>query len=268
MVHMHNQNEYPKVAFSCTGLSKEFSTRENNLSALQDLTFSVSQGKFVCVVGPSGCGKSTLLRIIAGLIPLTSGRVQFARMDTARPHTAMVFQSQGLFPWMNVLDNVAFGLEMQGVNKDTRYKQAREFLDKVGLKNFQDVFPHTLSGGMRQRVAILRAFLADPELLLMDEPFGMLDSQTRIVMQEELLNIWQERRHTVVYITHDIEEAIFLGDRILVMSGRPGKIMADIEIDFPRPRERNYMLGKTTDIRLHIWNMLHDEVARDLGVAL
>jgi NitT/TauT family transport system ATP-binding protein len=204
---------------------------------------------------------------MAGLLPLTSGNIQFAQVDTARPSTAMVFQSQGLFPWMNVLDNAAFGLEMQGMDKISRYKLAQEFLEKVGLGNFQDAYPHTLSGGMRQRVAILRAFLADPEILLMDEPFGMLDSQTRIIMQEELLNIWQERRHTVVYITHDIEEAIFLGDRILVMSGRPGRIMANIEIDFSRPRERNAMLRKTTDIHLHIWNMLRDEVARDIGVA-
>lgn len=258
----------PSVVFSCTGLSKEFSAKEKNIAALQNLTFSVSQGEFVCVVGPSGCGKSTLLRIMAGLLPMTSGDIRFGQMDTVRPRTAMVFQGQGLFPWMKVLDNVAFGLEMQGMDKKTRHAQAHNFLEKVGLKNFTDAFPHTLSGGMRQRVAILRAFLADPEILLMDEPFGMLDAQTRIVMQEELLNIWQERQHTVVYITHDIEEAIFLGDRILVMSGRPGKILANVPINFPRPRERHNMLGKVTEIHLHIWDMLRDEVARDLRVAL
>jgi NitT/TauT family transport system ATP-binding protein len=256
-----------QVVFSCSHLSKEFSTKEKNMAALQGLTFSVSQGEFVCVVGPSGCGKSTLLRIMAGLLPKTSGELVFSERDgSTRPHTAMVFQSQGLFPWMNVLDNTALGLEMQGVDKKTRYASAQELLEKVGLKNFVDAYPHTLSGGMRQRVAILRAFLADPEILLMDEPFGMLDSQTRIVMQEELLRIWQERQHTVVYITHDIEEAIFLGDRVLVMSGRPGRMLADIPIEFPRPRERDRMLGEATEIRLRIWNMLHDEVARDLGI--
>jgi NitT/TauT family transport system ATP-binding protein len=264
---MQNQIE-PNIVFSCTSLSKEFSTKENNIEALQDLTFSVSQGEFVCIVGPSGCGKSTLLRIMAGLIPKTAGDIWYGEMDTQRPRTAMVFQSQGLFPWMNVLDNVAFGLEMQGMDKKARLTRARAFLEKVGLKNFLNAFPHTLSGGMRQRVAILRAFLADPEILLMDEPFGMLDSQTRIVMQEELLNIWQERQHTVVYITHDIEEAIFLGDRILVMSGRPGRILADVPIDFPRPRERHNLMGKVTEIHLRIWDMLRDEVVRDLGVAL
>ncbi len=264
---MQKQNN-PAAVFSCTGLSKEFSAREKNIAALQDLTFSVAQGEFVCVVGPSGCGKSTLLRIMAGLTPMTSGDIWFGQIDTPRPRTAMVFQGQGLFPWMNVLDNVAFGLKMQGIDKKTRDEQALNFLEKVGLKNFTDAFPHTLSGGMRQRVAILRAFLADPEILLMDEPFGMLDAQTRIVMQEELLNIWQERQHTVMYITHDIEEAIFLGDRILVMSGRPGRILADVPIDFSRPRERHSMMAKVTEIRLRIWDMLRDEVARDLGAGL
>ena len=246
----------------------EFPAKEKNLEALQGVTFSVSQGEFVCVVGPSGCGKSTLLRIIAGLIDKTSGELSFSERDdnASRPHTAMVFQSQGLFPWMTVLDNTALGLEMQGMNKKARHTAARELLEKVGLKNFEDVYPHTLSGGMRQRVAILRAFLADPEILLMDEPFGMLDSQTRIVMQEELLRLWQERQHTVVYITHDIEEAIFLGDRVLVMSGRPGRMLADIPIEIPRPRERNQLLIEAAPIRMRIWSMLHDEVARGLGV--
>jgi len=256
-----------KVVFSCSDLGKEFPAKDTNLEALQGVTFSVSQGEFVCVVGPSGCGKSTLLRIMAGLIEKTSGELTFSeRNDNGRPHTAMVFQSQGLFPWMTVLNNAALGLEMQGLDKKTRYATTRELLEKVGLKNFEDAYPHTLSGGMRQRVAILRAFLADPEILLMDEPFGMLDSQTRIVMQEELLRLWQERRHTVVYITHDIEEAIFLSDRVLVMSGRPGRMLADIPINFPRPRDRNRVLSESTSIRLQIWNMLHDEVARGLGM--
>jgi NitT/TauT family transport system ATP-binding protein len=258
----------PQIVFSCEGITKHFTEKQERLSALQDVTFSIAQGEFVCVVGPSGCGKSTLLRIMAGLIRRSAGDMQFAALDGARPHTAMVFQSQGLLPWMNVLDNVAFGLEMQGVDKRARNTQARDFLEKVGLKDFVRAYPHTLSGGMRQRVAILRAFLADPEILLMDEPFGMLDAQTRLVMQEELLRLWQERRHTVVYVTHDVEEAILLGDRILVMSGRPGRIMADIPVKLTRPRERERILEKTTGMRLRIWNMLRDEVARDLGVAL
>jgi NitT/TauT family transport system ATP-binding protein len=256
-----------QVVFSCSDLGKEFPTKEKNLEALQGVTFSVSQGEFVCVVGPSGCGKSTLLRIMAGLIDKTSGDLVFSQHNGGtRPHTAMVFQTQGLFPWMTVLDNTALGLEMQGMDKSRRYALARDLLEKVGLKNFEDVYPHTLSGGMRQRVAILRAFLADPEILLMDEPFGMLDSQTRIVMQDELLRLWQERLHTVVYITHDIEEAVFLGDRALVMSGRPGRMLANLPIEFPRPRDRNQMLVDAVAIRQRIWGMIHDEVERDLGV--
>jgi NitT/TauT family transport system ATP-binding protein len=256
-----------QVVFSCTGLGKNFHDKAGKLAALQDVSFSIAQGEFVCVAGPSGCGKSTLLRVMAGLIPSTSGEMRFAELNGARPHTAMVFQSQGLFPWMSVLDNVAFGLEMQGMDRAARHRQARDFLEKVGLKDFVGAYPHTLSGGMRQRVAILRAFLADPEILLMDEPFGMLDAQTRLVMQEELLGLWQQRRHTVVYVTHDIEEAILLGDRILVMSGRPGRIMADMPIDLPRPRERERVLPRATGLRLKIWGMLRDEVAHDLGIA-
>jgi NitT/TauT family transport system ATP-binding protein len=262
---MPEKNEL-NVVITCLNLCKDYSSKENNVSALKNLTFSVSQGEFVCVVGPSGCGKSTLLRIIADLIPRTSGKIILKRINTERPNTAMVFQSQGLFPWMTVLENAALGLEMQGLNKHLRNKLAIDFLEKVGLKNFINSYPHTLSGGMRQKVAISRAFLADPEILLMDEPFGMLDAQTRIVMQEELLNLWQDRRRTVMYITHDIEEAIFLGDRILVMSGRPGRLLADIVVDYPRPRARNTIIERSTEIRLNIWNMLHDEVAQDLGV--
>ncbi|HET6845201.1 MAG TPA: ABC transporter ATP-binding protein [Anaerolineales bacterium] len=253
-------------AFSCSNLSKDFVEKEGSLAALRDVTFSIAHGEFVCVLGPSGCGKSTLLRLIAGLLAQSSGEMHFARVRAGRPRTAMVFQNQGLFPWMKVLDNVAFGLEMQGVNRTLRVAKAQDFLEKVGLQGFGDAYPHTLSGGMRQRVGILRAFLADPEILLMDEPFGMLDAQTRIVMQEELLNLWQQRRHTVVYVTHDIEEAIILGDRILVMSGRPGTILADIPVKLSRPRRRERLLARATTLRLRIWHMLRDEVARDLGM--
>ncbi len=260
------ENLEKKLVFTCSNLNKDFSAKEQNLRALQNLSFSVYQGEFVCIVGPSGCGKSTLLRIMAGLIPRTSGNYQFFHQNNDRPQTAMVFQSQGLFPWMTVLENTAIGLEMQGLDKRIRTEKAKDFLEKIGLKTFLDVFPHTLSGGMRQRVAIARAFLSDPEILLMDEPFGMLDAQTRIVMQEELLNLWQERRHTVVYITHDIEEAIFLGDRILVMSGRPGRLLEDIPILYPRPRQRQNLGSDAMNIRQHIWGMLHDEVVQEIGM--
>jgi len=256
-----------EAVFACTALSKHFLEKREQLAALRDVSFAVERGEFVCVIGPSGCGKSTLLRLIAGLLPASSGEMQFAPLEGSRPQTAMVFQSQGLFPWMKVLDNVAFGLEMQGLSRDRRQGRAREFLEKVGLVDFVNAYPHTLSGGMQQRVGILRAFLADPEILLMDEPFGMLDAQTRLVMQDELLHLWQQRRHTVVYVTHDIEEAITLGDRILVMSGRPGSILADIRVDLPRPRQRQRMSAKAARLRTRIWNMLRDEVVRDMRIS-
>lgn len=261
------QPDKHKLAIHCKNLSKDYlgNNSEDNVAALSDFSFSVNTGEFVCVVGPSGCGKSTLLRLLAGLLQPTFGEIQFGYPTSERPRTAMVFQSQGLFPWMTVLENAVLGLKMQGVDKHTREEQAQEFLKKIGLKKFIYAYPHTLSGGMQQRVAISRAFLTDPEILLMDEPFGMLDAQTRIIMQEELLQIWQERRHTVIYITHDIEEALFLGDRILVMSGRPGKLLEDIQVDFPRPRNRLAIIENSTATRLHIWRMLHDEVLHDLS---
>lgn len=260
------QSDKQKPAILCKNLSKDYSgnNSEDHVVALSDISFSVNTGEFVCVVGPSGCGKSTLLRLLAGLLQPTSGEIQFGYPAGERQRTAMVFQSQGLFPWMTVLENAALGLKIQGVDKNTREQRVQEFLKKIGLKKFIHAYPHTLSGGMQQRVAISRAFLANPEVLLMDEPFGMLDAQTRIIMQEELLYLWQERRHTVIYVTHDIEEALFLGDRILVMSGRPGKLLEDINVDFSRPRNRSAIIENSTATRLRIWRMLQDEVLHDL----
>jgi ABC-type nitrate/sulfonate/bicarbonate transport system ATPase subunit len=253
------------MSFECAGIGKVFPAAQTDIVALKDVSFVVEDGQFVCMVGPSGCGKTTLLRLIAGLDYPTAGRIAFdLPRKSGQLRAAMVFQHFGLFPWMTVLDNVAFGLKMRGESRKVSHLRATEFMGRVGLAGFGGSYPHQLSGGMRQRVAIARAFLADPEILLMDEPFGMLDAQTRIVMQEELLSLWQGRQHTVIYVTHDIEEAIFLGDRILVMSGRPGTLLADIPIDIPRPRERSNVLGKVTDIRLRVWNMLRDEVLREL----
>jgi NitT/TauT family transport system ATP-binding protein len=256
------------MAFKCINLSKIYPTQNREVVALKDINFSVSELEFVCIVGPSGCGKTTLLKIIAGLIRPTSGKILFTNdANGKRPKNAMVFQDQSLFPWMNVLDNVAFGLEMRNVNKKDRHKLAQDFLDRVGLGSFSNNFPRELSGGMRQRVAILRAFLNDPQVLLMDEPFGALDSQTRIIMQEELLHIWKEYRKTVIYITHDIEEAILLGDRVLVLSGRPGIIQADIKIPLERPRSlaiRDH--PEMIHIRQEIWAMIEKEVRQDIRI--
>lgn len=257
------------MAFCCRSISKIFTTRNGEVTALHSVDLSVQEEEFVCIIGPSGCGKTTLLKIVAGLIEPTTGVIQFtkpAAKDQLR--SAMVFQDQGLFPWMTVQDNVAFGLEAQGVGVKERRSMANEFLEKVGLSGFLLNYPHELSGGMRQRVAILRAFLANPQILLMDEPFGALDSQTRLVMQEELVRIWREHRKTVVYITHDIEEAILLGDRILVMSGRPGRILEEVTVNLERPRPlANRDHPELAEMRWQIWKKLEDEVRKDLRIA-
>jgi NitT/TauT family transport system ATP-binding protein len=253
--------------FRCQGISKSFITNQGLLLALQNIEILVGEQEFVCIVGPSGCGKTTLLKILAGVVKPNSGKVTFADNGINRLQTAMVFQDQGLFPWMTVRDNVAFGLEMQHTGKHERHARADEMLDRVGLGEFIRSYPHQLSGGMLQRVAILRAFLSDPHILLMDEPFGSLDSQTRTVMQDELLRTWREHLRTVVYVTHDIDEAILLGDRILVMSGRPGSIIADIPVDLPRPRQladRDH--PKVMALRQKIWKMIEHEVRRELGM--
>jgi NitT/TauT family transport system ATP-binding protein len=179
----------------------------------------------------------------------------------------MVFQHQGLFPWMTVLENVAFGLEVRGLSREDRHQRAMAFIARVGLAEFANSYPHQLSGGMRQRAAIMRAFLADPEVLLMDEPFASLDAQTRIIMREELLDTWRENPKTVIYITHDIEEAILLGDRILVMSGRPGTIRADIAVTLPRPRSFSLRQLPAFDaIHQQVWHLIENEVRQSLRV--
>ena len=256
------------MGFQCKHISKSYPLKRGELVALRDLNFSIGEREFVCIVGPSGCGKTTLLKIIAGLLSPTTGQVVFMDApENDQPRSAMVFQDLGLFPWMSICDNVAFGLEARGVSRKQRCARADELLEKVGLGEFKNSYPHQLSGGMRQRVAILRAFLADPQTLLMDEPFGSLDSQTRLVMQEELLRIWKEHQKAVMYVTHDLEEAIFLGDRVLVMSGRPGSIQADIPINIPRPRQiADRDREDVETIRWQIWKMIEAEVRQELGV--
>lgn len=256
------------MRFHINKISKVFPARQGQVIALSDVNFSVEGDEFVCIVGPSGCGKTTLLKIIANLLQPSSGSIIYSdETGDHTPRNAMVFQDQGLFPWMTILDNVAFGLEMQKVERISRHEQAREFLNRVGLKDFIHNYPYELSGGMCQRVAILRAFLSNPEILLMDEPFGSLDFQTRLLMQEELLKIWKEHRKTILYVTHDIDEAILLGDRVLVMSGRPGCIQAEIPITHRRPRlPTDRDLPEFIELRWKIWNMLENEARMDLGI--
>lgn len=256
------------MRLECQQISKTYEGSNGSLSVLEDATFSVDDHEFVTIVGPSGCGKTTLLKLVARLIAPTSGRIQITGSTAnGRPQSALVFQDHGLFPWMSVLDNVAFGLEMHGVARAERRDRAAAFVERVGLAQFSDSYPYQLSVGMQQRVGIIRAFVTDPPMLLMDEPFGALDSQTRIVLQEELLRIWREQRQIVLFVTHDLDEAVRLSDRILVMSGRPGRIREDIPVQIARPRELSQRQpAEVAEIKSHVWELLQHEVRKNLWI--
>ena len=222
-------------------ITREFTKEDGEpIVALSDVSLSIADDEFVSFVGPSGCGKTTLLRIIAGLDGASSGEVLVEGAKITKPgqKVGMVFQEYSLFPWRNVLKNVAFGLEMQGVSKEERFAIAQRYIELVGLSQFEKSYPFELSGGMRQRVAIARALATEPELLLMDEPFGALDAQTRNHMQCELLDIWESKKKTILFVTHSCDEAVFLSDRVVILSPRPGKIREVIPISIPRPRDR------------------------------
>jgi NitT/TauT family transport system ATP-binding protein len=210
------------------------------LVVLENLNLKVDDEEFVCILGSSGCGKTTLLRMIAGLDEAQAGSIFLdgKEMKGTSSKVGMVFQEYSLFPWRTVIDNIAFGLEMRGVSGEERYRIAGQYLDLVNLTQFRDSYPSELSGGMRQRVAVARALALDPVLLLMDEPFGALDAQTRNMLQTELLDIWEKTRKTIVFITHSVDEAVFLSDRIVVLTPRPGRICRIFEIRLPRPRDR------------------------------
>ena len=220
-------------------LNKTYISHGSETPALVDINLRIAEGEFVCLLGPSGCGKSTLLKIIAGLIPATSGRIAIngKAVSGPGPERAVVFQDYALFPWMTVRDNVEFGLEARKLPPAERRQVSSRLLKVVGLSDFAERFPHQLSGGMKQRVSIARALAVDPSLLLMDEPFGALDAQTRQLLQDELLRIWREYRKTVVFVTHSIEEAIYLSDRIAVMTARPGRVKQIVMVPELRPRD-------------------------------
>ncbi|MEN4006572.1 MAG: ABC transporter ATP-binding protein [Methanobacteriaceae archaeon] len=241
-------------------VSKRFVSKEKTIKALDTINLEVEEGEFLCIVGPSGCGKTTLLRIIAGLDKPTTGEISIDGRVVEGPgyDRGFVFQQYSLFPWRSVIENVAFGLEMKGISEDKRYEIAEEYLKLVGLERFKDCPPYELSGGMKQRVAIVRALANDPEVLLMDEPFAALDIQTRNLLQRELLKIWKDTKKTIVFITHNVDEAVFLGDRIVVMSARPGKIINVFEVDIERIRNR---VGKDfLKIRGKILDILEKEI--------
>jgi NitT/TauT family transport system ATP-binding protein len=238
------------------------------LRAIDNLSTSVDAGEFVSIVGPSGCGKSTFLKIVDGLVAATGGELRLDGRTISGPGVdrAMVFQDASLFPWYTVLRNVAYGLECQGVRRREAERRAQPFIALVGLLGFEHHYPYELSGGMQQRVNLARALAVDPELLLMDEPFAALDAQTRELMQSELLSVWQQSRKTVLFITHQIDEAIYLSDRVLVMSARPGRLLADIRVDIPRPRDlhvkRTPRFLAYTD---EIWGLIESQVKRTMA---
>jgi NitT/TauT family transport system ATP-binding protein len=224
-----------KIAFD--NVTKAFLAKNNPVTALQNFTFDIRQGEFLAVVGPSGCGKTTLLRILANLETQDEGSVEITRKDLSRPENSMILQGESIFPWMTVQENVEFGLRLRKVGKSERAERANHYLEKTGLGGFASSFPHQLSGGMKQRVSIARAFANDPEILLMDEPFAALDEQTKFVLQQELLRLWETTNKTVVFITHSLDEALTLADRVLVMTPRPGRISTVLEVPFSRPRD-------------------------------
>ncbi len=231
-----------EVSLAIHNMTKVFPKGEGQLVALDDISLEVRDGEFVCILGPSGCGKTTLLRIIAGLEKKTGGSLNLKGKEISGPgpDRGMVFQEFALFPWRTVRRNVEFGLEIKGVPADKRREVSDKYIELVGLKGFEDSHPNQLSGGMKQRVGIARALANEPAILLMDEPFGALDAQTRNQMQKELLRIWAETKKTVVFITHSVDEAVFLSDRVIVMSSRPGRVKTVHKIDLPRPRDRGH----------------------------
>ena len=252
----------PEPILSLEGLSKQYPTKSGPLTVLEPTSLTMDVTELVSIVGPSGCGKSTLLHIVGGLTAPTGGRVLLDGVEVSEPgaERGMVFQAYTLFPWLTVRQNVQFGPKQRGVRKAEREKTADHFLDAVGLHGFRDHYPKQLSGGMRQRVAIARALANAPRILLMDEPFGALDAQTRTVMQELLLNIRRQERTTTLFITHDIDEAVFLSDRIFVMTARPGHLKAEIPIPFGPDRAPGLRTSpEFFQIRAQVYNLLHAE---------
>jgi NitT/TauT family transport system ATP-binding protein len=254
----------PKVLVS--EVSVTFESRGHSVAALDRISLQVAAGEFLCIVGPSGSGKSTLLRVLAGLLRQSAGEVHIAADRPGMPLTAMVFQEHALLPWRTVRDNVTFGLENRRVGREAREARAREMLALVGLTPFAGHYPHQLSGGMKQRVGIARALANDPEVLLMDEPLAALDAQTRTIMQEELLRIWATLGKTVIYVTHSLEEALLLGDRVVLLTARPGRVSQVFPVDLGRPRGLEIRASHAYGVLLDkIWSELREEVIRAMA---
>ncbi|MCH7912733.1 MAG: ABC transporter ATP-binding protein [Deltaproteobacteria bacterium] len=251
-------------------LTKAFRRQRDNrvIKVFDGISLDVHPSEFVCLVGPSGCGKTTLLRILNGLIPYDSGEIFLDGNSVIKPgvNKGFVFQDSSLLPWRTVTDNVILGLEIQGADKKVARERAQKFIDLVGLKGFETHYPYELSGGMQQRVNLARALIVDPEILLMDEPFASLDAQTREIMQSELLKMWVQAKKTVIFVTHQIEEAIYLADRVVVFSARPTKIREIVKIQISRPRPLSVKRTKDfLDYTDQIWEIIQEEVLKSMG---
>jgi NitT/TauT family transport system ATP-binding protein len=261
----HDATDQGTVKISARGVERYFGDSTNRVHALGPFDLDIHDGEFVCIVGPSGCGKSTFLRMVAGLIAPSDGTVDIVTRST-RQTTAMVFQDYSIYPWKRVIDNARFGLDLAGVPRKEGTRRAMTYLAKLGLGDRARSWPTTLSGGMKQRVAIARALAVEPEILLMDEPFAALDAQMRLILQEQLLELWQADRRTVLFVTHSLDEAILLGDRVIVMSARPGRLIASKPVPLERPRTpevRN--TPEFVDLQAELWSLLREQVEAHLA---
>ena len=243
-------------------VSKEYPAKGGSMLAIDNISMDITDHQFICLVGPSGCGKSTLLRMISGLEPISKGEVLIdgKPIQGTSPKVGFVFQEYTLFPWRTVQKNVEFGLEIKNVPPAEREKIALKYIDMVGLSSFRDSYPHQLSGGMKQRCAIARTLAVGPEILLMDEPFGALDAQTRNILQEQLLEIWQKEKIKVIFVTHSVDEAVFLADKVVIMTTRPGRIKEVVNVNLPRPRKRTD--AEVNQVRDAILKSLFTEVKK------
>lgn len=250
----------PMIQFQ--GITQRFTIKQREFTALDDVNLDIDDGEFVTVVGPSGCGKTTLLNIAAGLLEATDGQVLVDDVPVLgpSPRTGVIFQQYALFPWLTVRRNVEFGLDLTKASAQERRQISDRYLDLVGLSAFADAYPKTLSGGMKQRCAIARAYAVNPEILLMDEPFGALDALSRVQMQEQLLDTWMQARRTVLFITHDVDEAVYLASRVIVMAAGPGRIYRTIDVDLPYPRTEAARLSpQFTDLRNQVWDAVYHQ---------
>ena len=250
------------VKLSIRGIKKEYETRNGRVTALSEINLDIEENQFISVIGPSGCGKSTLLNIIAGLLKPSAGAVYLdgKQIEGTGTERGVVFQQYALFPWLTVIQNVMFGMRLQKVPEKEARIVARKYIRQVGLGEFENAFPKELSGGMKQRVAIARAYAAHPEVLLLDEPFGALDAQTRIQLQSGLLDTWEQEKKTCFFLTHDVDEAIFLAQKVIIMSARPGRIKKIVNIDIPYPRtQETKTSGRFLELKTEIWKEVYQE---------